>query len=201
MDIVCLDMEGVVVPEIWINFAEKTGIEELRLTTRDIKDYSQLMDHRLKILDQHGYKINDIQEVISTLKPFDGAKEFLDWIRERTQLVILSDTFSEFAKPLMAQLGMPTLFCHELEIACDGQITDYKLRMKDHKTHATRAFQSLNFNVFAAGDSYNDTGMLKQAQKGVLFRSPKNVKIDFPQFETAETYEEMKKIISQFLER
>ncbi|MFV0322248.1 MAG: bifunctional phosphoserine phosphatase/homoserine phosphotransferase ThrH [Alphaproteobacteria bacterium] len=201
MEIICLDMEGVIVPEIWVNFAEKTGIKELRLTTRDIKDYNELMDYRLKILNQHGYKIKDIQDVIATLKPFDGAKEFLDWIRERTQLVILSDTFSEFAKPLMVQLGMPTLFCHELEIADDGQITDYKLRMKDHKTHATRAFQSLNFDVFAAGDSYNDTGMLKQAQKGVLFRAPQNVKDEFSQFKTAETYEEMKDIISTFLER
>lgn len=193
-------MEGVVVPEIWINFAEKTGIEELRLTTRDIKDYNELMQHRLNVLNQHGFTLKDIQEVIATLAPFDGAKDFLDWIRERTQLVILSDTFSEFAAPLIKQLGMPTLFCHELEIASDGKIANYKLRMQDHKTHATRAFQSLNFKVFAAGDSYNDTGMLKQAQKGVLFKSPQNVKDDFPQFETAETYDEMKKIISQFLD-
>ncbi len=199
MDIICLDMEGVMVPEIWVNFAEETGIEELKLTTRDIKDYNELMDHRLKILDEHGLKINDIQEVISTLKPFDGAKDFLDWVRSHTQLVILSDTFNAFAKPLMDQLGLPTLFCHELEIDENGKITDYKLRMKDHKTHAVRAFQSLNFNIFAVGDSYNDTGMLKQAQKGVLFRSPQNVQADFPEFQTAETYEEMKELITEFL--
>ncbi len=201
MDIICLDMEGVMVPEIWINFAEKTGIEELKLTTRDIKDYNELMDHRLKILNENNLKINDIQEVIATLEPFEGAKEFLDWIRKHSQLVILSDTFSEFAKPLMEKLGFPTLFCHELEIANDGKITDYKLRMADHKTHAVKAFQGLNFNIFAAGDSYNDTGMLKQAQKGVLFRSPQNVQADFPMFQTAETYEEMKELITAFLRK
>lgn len=201
MDIVCLDMEGVMVPEIWVNFAEKTGIDALRLTTRDIKDYNELMDHRLKILDENDFKIGDIQDVISTLEPFEGAKEFLDWIRSHTQLVILSDTFEEFAKPLMKKLGLPTLFCHELEIADDGRIADYKLRMADHKTHAVRAFQSLNFNIFAAGDSYNDIGMLKQAQKGVLFRSPQNVQADFPSFQTAETYGEMKEIITEFLRK
>lgn len=200
MNIICLDMEGVLVPEIWINFAEKTGIKELRLTTRDIKDYDELMQYRLKILNEHQLTIHDIQDVIQTLKPFDGAKEFLDWIRRKTQLVILSDTFYEFAKPLMEQLNLPTLFCHELNINDQGMITDYKLRIDDHKTRAVKAFQGLNFDVFAAGDSYNDTGMLNQAQQGVLFMAPDHVKEDFPHLDTAETYEELKKQIRQFIE-
>ncbi len=201
MDIVCLDMEGVIVPEIWINFAEKTGIDALRLTTRDIKDYDELMQHRLKILNQHKLTIHDIQSVIGNMKPFEGAKEFLNWIRKHAQLVILSDTFIEFAKPLIAQLDMPTLFCHQLQIDAQGYIENYCLRISDHKTKSVKAFQSLNYKVFAGGDSYNDTGMLNQAEKGVLFKAPQNVKDDFAHLETAETYEELKAMISSFMKR
>lgn len=199
MDIICLDMEGVVVPEIWINFAEKTGIDELRLTTRDIKDYDELMQYRLKILNQHKLTIHDIQDVIGGMKPFEGAREFLNWIRSQAQLVILSDTFIEFAKPLIAQLDMPTLFCHELQIDNQGYIEDYCLRIADHKTKSVKAFQGLNYKVFAAGDSYNDTGMLNQAEKGVLFKAPQNVKDDFAHLDTAETYEELKEMITNFI--
>ncbi len=200
MHIICLDMEGVVVPEIWINFAEKTGIEELRLTTRDIKDYDELMQHRLKVLNAHKLTIHDIQDVIASMAPFDGAREFLNWIRAQAQLVILSDTFAEFAKPLIAQLDMPTLFCHELDIDDQGVIQDYCLRISDHKTKSVKAFQDLNYKVFAAGDSYNDTGMLNQAELGVLFKAPQNVKDDFAHLPTAEGYDELKAMIKQFIE-
>ncbi len=195
MELVCLDLEGVLIPEIWIAFAEKTGIEELRATTRDIPDYDVLMRQRMRILDQHGYGLNEIQEVIATLNPLDGAKEFIDWLNPRFQVVILSDTFYEFAMPLMAKLGYPTLFCHKLEVADNGRIVNYKLRQPDPKRQSVRAFQLLNYRVIAAGDSYNDTTMLKQAEAGILFHAPQNVIAEFPQFPAVHTYEDLKQEI------
>lgn len=193
MELACLDLEGVLIPEIWIEFANKTGIEELKATTRDIPDYDVLMKQRLRILDEHGYKIQDIQEVIATLSPLEGAVEFIDWLRERFQVVILSDTFYEFAQPLMRQLGFPTLFCHKLETDEEGRITDYKLRQVDPKRQSIRAFQLLNYRCIAAGDSYNDTTMLKQAESGILFKSPDNVIAEFPQFPAVHEYNDLKK--------
>lgn len=192
MELACLDLEGVLIPEIWIAFAEKTGIEELKATTRDIPDYDVLMTQRLRILDEHGYGLNEIQEVIGTLDPLDGAREFLDWLRERFQVVILSDTFYEFAMPLMAKLGFPTLLCHKLEVDEKGRITDYLLRQRDPKRQSVRAFQLLNYRVIAAGDSYNDTTMLAQAEAGILFHAPKNVIEEFPQFPAVHDFEELK---------
>ena len=189
--VACLDLEGVLVPEIWINVAEKTGIDALRASTRDIPVYSDLMQQRLRICDEHGLKIGDIQEVIDAMGPMDGAKDFLAWLKERFQVVILSDTFYDFAQPLMRQLDFPTLFCHKLEISDDGKITDFKLRMPDQKRAAVKAFQGLNFKVAAAGDSYNDTTMLAQAEAGILFRPPDNVIAEFPQFPVTTNYEEM----------
>ena len=192
MEIACLDLEGVLVPEIWINFAEKTGIEELKATTRDIPDYDVLMKQRLSILNQHKLGLNEIQEVIDSLGPMEGALEFVDWLRERFQVVILSDTFYEFAQPLMRQLRWPTLFCHRLEVAEDGRIVDYKLRQQDPKRTSVKAFHSLNYRCIAAGDSYNDTTMLSEAEAGILFKAPKNVIEEFPQFPAVSTYEELK---------
>ncbi|MBT3360683.1 MAG: bifunctional phosphoserine phosphatase/homoserine phosphotransferase ThrH [Rhodospirillales bacterium] len=191
MDIVCLDLEGVLIPEVWINFAEKTGIEALRATTRDVPDYDVLMQQRLKILDEHGLKLPDIQAVIGEMGPMEGAREFLDQLRETYQVVILSDTFYDFAEPMMRQLGWPTLFCHRLEIAEDGRVANYKLRMPDQKRHSVNAFQKLNFKVMAAGDSYNDTTMLGAAEAGILFRSPENVIREFPQFPHVTEYDEL----------
>jgi phosphoserine/homoserine phosphotransferase len=188
--IACLDLEGVLVPEVWIAVAEKTGIPELRLTTRDIADYDELMTHRLKVLDENGLKLSDIQSVIATLKPFDGAPEFLDFLRDRGQVIILSDTFEQFAAPLMAQLGRPTIFCHSLIVEND-HIVNYQLRMPNQKKAAVQALQSLNFACVAAGDSYNDTAMLGQAEAGFLFKAPPNVIAEFPQFPVNETYEEL----------
>jgi len=193
VELACLDLEGVLIPEIWIEFANKTGIEELKATTRDIPDYDVLMKQRLRILDEHGYKIQDIQEVIATLSPLEGAKEFIDWLRERFQVVILSDTFYQFAQPLMRQLGFPTLLCHNLITDEEGKITDYKLRQVDPKRQSIRAFQLLNYRCIAAGDSYNDTTMLKQAEAGILFKSPQNVIDEFPQFPAVHEYEDLKK--------
>lgn len=190
MEIVCLDLEGVLVPEIWINFAERTGIDALRVTTRDIPDYDDLMAQRLSILDQHGLGMTDIQDVISTMAPMDGALEFVEKLKAQYQLVILSDTFYEFAEPLMRQLNWPTLFCHRLKIQ-DGKISGYTLRMADHKREAVKAFKALNFRVFAAGDSYNDTGMLEEAELGVLFQAPDNVISDFPHLPTSQSYQEL----------
>lgn len=195
MELVCLDLEGVLIPEIWIAFAEKTGIEELKATTRDIPDYDVLMQQRLRILNLHGYGIKEIQEVISTLDPLPGAKEFIDWLNQRFQVIILSDTFYEFGMPLMAKLGYPTLFCHKLEVNEEGQITNYLLRQKDPKRQSVRAFQLLNYRVIAAGDSYNDTTMLKQAEAGILFKSPQNVIDEFPQFPAVHTYDDLKQEI------
>ena len=193
--IVTLDLEGVLVPEIWIAFAEKTGIEQLKLTTRDIPDYDELMTGRLAILNEHGLKLADIQEVIGTLAPLEGAKAFIDELRSITQVVILSDTFLEFAKPLMEQLAWPTIFCHDLEIDAEGRVANYRLRQPDQKRKAVAAFRSLNYRVIAAGDSYNDTTMLGEADTGFLFRSPDNVKAKFPQFRTAEEYDEVMGLI------
>ena len=193
--IVTLDLEGVLVPEIWIAFAEKTGIEQLKLTTRDIPDYDELMTGRLAILNEHGLKLADIQEVIGTLAPLEGAKAFLDELRSITQVVILSDTFLEFAQPLMEQLSWPTIFCHDLEIDDEGRVVHYRLRQPDQKRKAVAAFRSLNYRVIAAGDSYNDTTMLGEADTGFLFRSPDNVKAEFPQFRSAEEYDELMGLI------
>ena len=188
----CLDLEGVLIPEIWIAFAEKTGIEKLRLTTRDIPDYDELMRGRLKILDEHSLRLPDIQKVIRELKPLEGAYDFLTWLKSEFQVIILSDTFYRFASPLMAQLDYPTLFCHELIAGEDGRITDYKLRQPDGKTKAVQAFQSLNFKVVAVGDSYNDTGMLTQADVGIFFRPPEGILREFAQFPVTHRYDELK---------
>ena len=197
MDIVCLDMEGVLVPEIWIEFAEKTGIEALKATTRDIPDYDVLMKQRLAILAENNLKLKDIQEVIATLSPLEGAVDFLDSLREQYQLVILSDTFYEFAKPLVEQMKWPTIFCHKLVVQPDGAVTDYKIRQKDPKRMSVRALQSLNFSVFAAGDSYNDTTMLEEADAGFLFRSPANVIEEFPQDRVTNEYCELRRFIDE----
>ena len=180
MEIVCLDLEGVLVPEIWINFAKKTGIKELEATTRDIPDYDVLMTQRLNILKQHGLGLNDIQAVIADMGPFPGAKEFIKWVSTHFQLIILSDTFYEFAHPLMKQLDWPTIFCHKLETDEQGMIVDYKLRQPDQKRKAVQALHGLNFRVIAAGDSYNDTTMLGEADHGFLFDAPENVIAEFP---------------------
>lgn len=190
--VACLDLEGVLVPEIWINVAERTGIEALRATTRDIPIYRDLMQQRLRICDEHQLRIADIQAVINDMGPMEGANDFLYWLKERFQVVILSDTFYDFAAPLMRQLDFPTLFCHKLEISAEGQITDFKLRMPDQKRAAVEAFQGLNFKVAAAGDSYNDTTMLGQAEAGILFCPPESVVREFPQFPVTRNYREMK---------
>ncbi len=192
MELACLDLEGVLIPEIWIAFAEKTGIEELKATTRDIPDYDVLMKQRLRLLDEHGYGLPAIQEVIGELEPLEGARDFLDWLRERFQVVILSDTFYEFAMPLMAKLGYPALLCHKLEVNEEGRITNYLLRQRDPKRQSVRAFQLLNYRVIAAGDSYNDTTMLAQAEEGILFHAPQNVIDEFPQFPAVHDYESLK---------
>ena len=190
----CLDLEGVLLPEIWIKFAEKTGIEELKLTTRDIPDYDKLMQGRLSILREKNLKIQDIQDVISTLSPLDGAVDFLNWLKSEFQVIILSDTFYQFAGPLMKQLAYPTLFCHNLIIDDKGVIVDYKLRQQDQKTKAVKALQSLNLKVISAGDSYNDTGMLQQADAGILFCPPQRVIEEFPQFPVATNYDEFQQL-------
>lgn len=192
VEIACLDLEGVLIPEIWINFAEKTGIDALRATTRDIPDYDQLMQQRLRLLDEHNLGFNEIQEVISTLAPLDGAVAFINWLREHFQVVILSDTFYEFSRPLMRQLGFPTLLCHRLEIADNGRVLDYKIRQEDPKRQSVKAFHSLNYRVIAAGDSYNDTTMLAEADQGILFMAPDNVVAEFPQFPAVYSYEDLK---------
>ena len=194
MIVACLDLEGVLVPEIWIAFAEKTGIEKLRLTTRDIPDYNELMQARLGILNENNLILSDIQEVIKDISPLPGAKGFLDWLKSEFQVIILSDTFNQFAAPLMAQLDYPTLFCHDLIIDESGRINDFHLRIPDAKTKAVMAIQGLNLKVIAAGDSYNDTGMLKQADAGILFRAPNNVIQEFPQFPVTLDYDGFKKL-------
>lgn len=199
MHIVCSDLEGVFVPEIWINVAEKTGIEELRLTTRDISDYDVLMKRRLAILDENNLKIDDIKAVIATMNPLEGAVEFLNWLRSRTQIIVVSDTFDQFARPLMEKLGWPTLFCHTLSIAPDGFITDYVLRQKDAKREAVISLKNLNYRTIGMGDSYNDITMLKEADSGILFNPPDNVKNEYPEFPVTFSYEELKSIIEKIL--
>ncbi len=200
MYIVCADLEGVFVPEIWISVAEKTGISELRLTTRDISDYDVLMKRRLAILEENGLKIKDITDVIETMDPLDGALDFVDWIRSRVQLIVVSDTFVQFAGPLMRKLGWPTLFCNALTIETDGTVSGYTLRQKDGKREATRALKNLNYNIISMGDSYNDISMLKEADTGILFRPPENVKDEFPELPVTTTYEEVKAVIQEKLD-
>ena len=192
MDLVCLDLEGVLVPEIWIEFSKFTGIEELNLTTRDIPDYDVLMSKRLSTLREHGLTLSAIQEVIVQLDPLPGAKRFLDGIRTDYQLVILSDTFYEFASPLMKKLGWPTLMCHRLNLSGDGIIEGYQLRQQDPKRKAVEALKSLNYKVIAAGDSYNDTTMLAEADAGFLFRAPDSVISEFPQYQVTSDYDELR---------
>jgi phosphoserine/homoserine phosphotransferase len=192
VEIACLDLEGVLIPEIWIAFAEKTGIEALKRTTRDEPDYDVLMRYRLDILDRHGLGLKEIQEVIATLSPLDGAREFVDWLRERFQVVILSDTFYEFAQPLMRQLGFPALLCHKLETDQDGRVVNYHLRQANPKRQAIVGFKSMYYRTIAAGDSYNDTTMLAEADAGILFHAPQNVIEQFPQFPAVHTFEALK---------
>ena len=195
MQLVCLDLEGVLVPEIWIEFAQRTGIPELRRTTRDEPDYDKLMKYRLALLAQHRLGLPDIQKVIAEMGPLPGAGEFVAWLRERFQVVILSDTFYEFAMPLMAQLGYPTLFCHKLEADASGMLVDYHLRQRNQKAESVKRFKELNFKVIAAGDSYNDTAMLAEAHAGILFHAPENVIREFPQFRVTNSYDELKTAI------
>jgi len=195
--IICLDLEGVLVPEIWIAFAEHTKIDALRATTRDIPDYDELMRQRLRLLREHKLGLADIQDVISKLSPLEGATDFMDWLREKRQVIILSDTFYEFAAPLMKQLDFPTLFCNSLVVDENGAVVDYTLRQTDGKRRAVMALQELNFKVIAAGDSYNDTTMLSQADAGILFCPPQNVIDEFPQYPVATHYEELKSLVIQ----
>jgi phosphoserine/homoserine phosphotransferase len=197
--IVAMDLEGVLVPEIWIAVAEKTGIEKLRLTTRDVADYDELMRMRLRILEERGIRLKDIQAVINSIEPLSGAVDFLRWVRERTQAVILSDTYYEFAHPLMRKLEWPTLFCNTIEVDERDTIINYHLRIRDGKMKATRAFREIGFRVVAIGDSYNDTTMLKEADIGLLFRPPLNVVEEFPQFRVFKEYEEMKAFLEEHL--
>ena len=199
MHIVCADLEGVFVPEIWINVAERTGIEELRLTTRDISDYDVLMKKRIGILKTNNLKLHDITDVIDTMEPLEGALEFINWLRSVTQIIILSDTFVQFTGPLMRKLGWPTLFCHTLSIDSDGYIIGYNLRQQESKRGAVEALKNLNFKVIAMGDSYNDITMLKAADKGILFHPPDNVKDEFPEFQVSFGYDTLKTIISDTL--
>ena len=197
MHIVCCDLEGVWVPEVWINVSKKTGIEELKLTTRDIRDYDELMHYRLEILDKHNLKLKDIQDVISTIRPLEGALEMINWIKSVTRLVVVSDTFTEFADPLIRQLDYPLLFCHSLEVNEDNRIIGYKLRQKDPKRQVIKALKSLNYTVIAFGDSYNDISMLQEADKAFLYKPPQNVINDFPDFPIASNYSEMRDLLEQ----
>ena len=201
MYIVCPDLEGIFVPEIWIGVAEKTGIEKLRFTTRDIPDYDKLMKRRLEILKRANLRIRDIQEIIQSINPLDGAMEFLDWLRDRFQLIVVSDTFVEFADPILKKLNRPTLFCNSLIIDADGTIVNYQLRQRDGKRFVVKALKGLGFKVIAIGDSYNDTTMLSEANQGILFRPPENVKREFPHFPVIGTYEELKAELARYLEK
>lgn len=201
MHIVCLDLEGVLIPEIWISVAERTGIEQLRLTTRDVPDYDVLMRGRLAILEKHGLGLPQIQATIAEMEPLPGAKAFLDGLRARTQVVIVSDTFYDFAEPFMRKLGWPTLFCHSLEVSAAGAVVGYRLRQKDPKRQAVRALKGLNFRVVAAGDSYNDAPMLEEAHAGILFRAPENVRKDLPSYPHVETYDALDAALTAALRR
>jgi phosphoserine/homoserine phosphotransferase len=195
MQIVCLDLEGVLVPEIWIEFSRRTGISELLKTTRDEPDYDKLMRDRIAILNRHNLGLLDIQAVIEGMAPLPGAKEFIDWLRTRFQVVVLSDTFYEFAMPLMPQLGWPTIFCHRIESDANDRVVDYHLRMHDQKRASVAAFKALHFKTIAVGDSYNDTTMLQEADAGIFFRPPVNVITDFPQFPVTRNYDELRGVI------
>jgi len=195
MHIVCSDLEGVFVPEIWINVAEKTGIDELKLTTRDIADYDVLMKKRLSILEANKLKLEDITFVIASMEPLDGAVDFLDWLRSRTQVIVVSDTYVQFAGPLMKKLGMPTLFCNSLTIGADGSIAGYNLRQADGKRQVACSMKRLNYNVIAVGDSYNDISMLKEADTGILFSPPDNVITEFPEFPVTNSYDALRTTI------
>ena len=199
MYIVCLDLEGVLVPEIWINVAQKTGIKELELTTRDISDYDVLMEKRLSILHKHGLKINDIKKVIDSMKPLECAVEFLEWLRSCVPVIIASDTFVQFAGPLMKKLGWPTLFCNSLQIHSDGSINGYTLRRKDGKRQTILSLRNLNYRTIAVGDSYNDVSMLKEADTGIFFRPPDNIKNEFPELTASYSHEELKNIIQRII--
>ena len=199
MNLVCLDLEGVLVPEIWIAFSEASGIPELRRTTRDEPDYDKLMKWRLGILKEHGLGLKDIQKTIATIDPLPGAKEFLDALREETQVIILSDTFTQFAAPLMKKLGWPTLFCNELEVGGDGSITGYRIRVKQSKLSTVRALQSVGFETIAAGDSYDDLAMIQASKAGFLFRSTEQIRKDHPELPACETFEELLELIRRAL--
>lgn len=199
MNIVCLDMEGVLVPEIWVAFAEESGITELKRTTRDEPDYDKLMKWRIGVLKEHGYKLEDVQNVIARLEPLEGAKEFIDRLREITQVIILSDTFTQFAMPLMKKLGWPTLFCNELVIADDGEIIGHKMRCEKSKYTTVRALQSMGFDTIAAGDSFNDLGMIQASKAGFLFRSTEQIKKDYPQYPAYESYDDLLEAIKNVL--
>ena len=197
MQIICLDLEGVLIPEIWIAFAEKTGIDELRATTRDVPDYDELMQQRLGLLAKYNLKLDAIQSVIGELEPLTGAKEFLDRLRQDYQVIILSDTFYEFAQPFMAQLKWPTLFCHRLDVSDDGEVRNYLLRQQDPKRESVKALKQLRYSVFAAGDSYNDTTMLAEADAGFLFRAPANVIEEFPQYASTDDYNTLRRFFDE----
>jgi phosphoserine/homoserine phosphotransferase len=199
MYIVCSDLEGVFVPEIWVNVSQHTGIDELKLTTRDISDYNVLMKRRLDLLRKYGLTLRDVQNVISLLKPLPGAVEFIDWIRTKTQFIVVSDTFTEFADPLIRQLGRPTLLCHHLTTDKEGNITDYNLRQEDGKKHVVEALQNLNYKVIAIGDSYNDVSMLRKADFGILYNPPQNVSDENSDLKVVKTFPSLKRIISQLI--
>ena len=191
MNVVCLDLEGVLVPEIWIAFSKESGISELARTTRDEPDYDKLMKFRLGILEEHGLTLADIQNTIAKIDPFEGAKEFLDELRQLTQVIIISDTFTQFASPLMQKLGMPTIFCNDLVVAEDGMIVDYKMRVANSKYTTVKALHAMGFETIAAGDSFNDLGMIKESKAGFLFRSTEQIKKDYPQYPAYENYDEL----------
>lgn len=199
MKIICADMEGIFTPEIWIRVSQKTGIEELKLTTRDISDYDVLMKKRLGILAEKGLKLKDITDVIETMDPLEGALDFLNWARERTQIIVVSDTYVEFARPLLRKLGWPTLFCNTLTIARDGSIADYNLRQQDGKRKTVQSLKRLNYHILAVGDSYNDITMLKEANAGVLFKPPENVRSEYPELPATYDYDELKDVIGPLL--
>ena len=199
MNIVCLDLEGVLVPEIWIAFAEETGISELKRTTRDEPDYDKLMNYRINILKEHGLGLKEIQETIAKIDPMPGAKEFLDQLREMTQVIIISDTFTQFAGPLMKKLGYPTIFCNSLEVAEDGEITGFKMRIENSKLTTVKALQSIGYDTIASGDSHNDLGMIKASKAGFLFRSTDEIKKEYPELPAFETYDELMAAIKEAL--
>ena len=199
MNIVCLDLEGVLVPEIWIAFAEETGIPELKRTTRDEPDYDKLMNYRINILKEHGLGLKEIQETIAKIDPMPGAKEFLDELREITQVIIISDTFTQFAGPLMKKLGYPTIFCNSLEVAEDGEITGFKMRIENSKLTTVKALQSIGYDTIASGDSHNDLGMIKASKAGFLFRSTEEIKKEYPELPAFETYDELMAAIKEAL--